>query len=63
MRALRRAGFEQVDSQGGHLIFKHPERPGRVPVPMHPRRTIKAGTLTTILEQARMTADELRELL
>jgi predicted RNA binding protein YcfA (HicA-like mRNA interferase family) len=45
------------------LVLKHPDKPGaRVVVAMHAREIILVKTLASILEQAGLTADELREL-
>lgn len=63
IRALQRAGWEQMTQSGSHAKFRHPNRPGRVIVAIHGGRTIPLGTLRTILRQAGLTADELRELL
>ena len=57
--ALQRAGFAQVSQRGSHAKLRHPD--GRVViVPMH--RELATGTLASILRQARLSADELREL-
>ncbi|MBI3976740.1 MAG: type II toxin-antitoxin system HicA family toxin [Chloroflexi bacterium] len=63
VRALRRAGWEPDHQTGSHLILRHPQRPGRVTVPLHTGRTLRLGTLKTILDQAGPTADGLRDLL
>jgi predicted RNA binding protein YcfA (HicA-like mRNA interferase family) len=62
-RALRRDGWEIVRQSGSHAILKHPKKSGRVTIPVHATTTIKVKTLETILEQAGLTADELRDLL
>src|SRR5690606_25404022 len=63
VRALQRAGWERIAQGGGHLHLKHPERGGRVTIPMHARRILKPGTLASILSQAGLTRDELSRLL
>lgn len=63
LRALRRAGWVEDHQTGSHVILRHPERPGRVSVPVHAGRTLRLGTLKNILDQADLTADELRQLL
>ena len=60
--ALRRAGFEEVRQRGSHLHLYHPDRDTLMTVSMH-RGTLKPKTLTSILKQAGLTAEELRELL
>jgi len=63
LRALRRNGWEEDHQTGSHVILLHPGRPGRVSVPVHSGRTLRLGTLKSILDQAGLTADELRALL
>jgi predicted RNA binding protein YcfA (HicA-like mRNA interferase family) len=60
--ALRRAGFEEVRQRGSHLHLYHPDRDTLVTVSMH-SATVKPKTLTSILRQAGLTAQELRELI
>ena len=62
-RALRRAGWEIVRQSGSHAILKHPKKPGRVTISVHSSKIVKVKTLETILEQAGLTTDELRDLL
>ncbi len=62
-RALRRDGWEIVRQSGSHAILKHAKKSGRVTIPVHATATIKVKTLETILEQAGLTVDELRDLL
>ena len=62
--ALERSGWERMPSRGGsHVKLRHPDRPGRVVVPVHGSRMLPPGTLKNVLEQAGLTHDELRELL
>lgn len=63
MRALRRDGWQQVRQSGSHAILKHPDKPGRVTIPMHTHKTLKSQTLESILEQADLTVNDLLELL
>lgn len=59
-RALERAGFASVSQKGSHLKMRHPD--GRIViVPMH--RELATGTLRSILRQAKLTVEELLELL
>lgn len=59
-RALERAGFRKVSQRGSHVKMRHAD--GRtVIIPMH--RELAAGTLRSILRQARLTIEELLELL
>jgi len=63
LRALRRLGWTQVAQRGSHVQLRHPERAGRVTVPVHAGETLKPKTLAAILDQAGLTADELRDAL
>lgn len=35
IKRLKAAGWDKVRSEGSHAHFKHPEKPGRVTVPVH----------------------------
>jgi predicted RNA binding protein YcfA (HicA-like mRNA interferase family) len=61
-RALARDGWYRA-REGRHPTYKHPTKPGTVQVPMHGSKTIKAGTLRSILAQPGLSADEFRRLL
>ncbi|HET6915505.1 MAG TPA: type II toxin-antitoxin system HicA family toxin [Acidimicrobiales bacterium] len=63
VQALRRLGWEVVVQKGSHVQLKHPERGGRVTVPIHSGETIGPGLLRSILAQAQLTADEFRTAL
>lgn len=63
LRALHRDGWEDTRQSGSHLLLRHPTKPGRVLVSRHAGKTLKPKTLQTILDDASLTADELRELL
>ena len=63
LRALRRAGWQPVRQSGSHVTLKHPSKPGSVTVPKHANVIIKPKTFSSILEQAGLSTDELRELL
>jgi len=59
-RALERAGFAFRSQRGSHRKLRHAD--GRtVIVPMH--RELARGTLRSILRQAGLSVDQLRELL
>ena len=59
IRALQRAGFEEVRQRGSHVILLREGQP--VVVPVH--RTIRKGTLRNILRQANLTVEEFVRLL
>ena len=63
IRALEKAGFFVHHTRGSHYFLRHPNKPGvLVTVPYH-NRDLKLGTLRSILRQAGITSDELRNLL
>ena len=63
VQVLCRLGWEVVVQKGSHVQLKHPERGGRVTVPVHAGETIGPGLLRSILAQAQLTADEFRTAL
>jgi predicted RNA binding protein YcfA (HicA-like mRNA interferase family) len=64
LRALTRAGFAEVHRKGSHATLVHHNDPSRVAVvPVHKGRDIRPGTLRMILKGARLSVEELRELL
>lgn len=56
IRALEKLGFRQVRQSGSHVIMHSGGR--SVPVLMHKGRDIPVGTLTRIIAQAGVSADE-----
>ena len=59
-RALERAGFKRKSQKGSHLKMRHAD--GRIAiVPMHDE--VAAGTLRSILRQAKLSAEDLLALL
>lgn len=63
LRALKRVGWQPVRQSGSHVTLKHSIKQGSVTVPRHANVIIKSKTLSSILEQAGLTVNELRELL
>ena len=63
VRALKRAGFEEVRQRGSHVALRKrtPARTYKVIVPLH--SSLARGTLFDILKQAGLTPEELRSLL
>ena len=60
VRALKKLGFVEVSQRGSHKKLRHAD--GRtVIVPMHDE--VALGTLRSIMRQARITAEQLGELL
>ena len=58
VRALERAGFIFDRQRGSHVILIHPRTRRRVSVPVHAGRTVKAGTLKGILENADLSQED-----
>jgi predicted RNA binding protein YcfA (HicA-like mRNA interferase family) len=52
LKLLRKDGWYQVPSRGGHRQFKHPTKLGRVTVSGKPSNDVAPGTLNSILKQA-----------
>ncbi len=63
IRALSKLGWTVVAQRGSHAQLKHPVRRGRVTVPLHAGETIGPGVLRSILNQASLTLDDLRDVL
>ncbi len=63
LRALRRAGWDEIRVAGSHVRLAHPGRANKITVAVHAGAIVKPGTLTSILEDAGMTVEELRALL
>jgi len=60
---LEKRGFKLKKVTGSHYIFAHAETKRRVTVPFHSSQEIARGTLLQILMVARMSREELQELL
>ena len=63
LAALRRHGWELINVRGSHHYLRHSSRGRKVTVPVHGTRVLQPKTLASILEQAEVTEDELREML
>lgn len=63
LRALCRDGWVVERQSGSHAQLRHSTKPGLVTVPRHAGVILSPKTLASILEQAGLTADELRDLL
>jgi predicted RNA binding protein YcfA (HicA-like mRNA interferase family) len=63
LQALHRAGFREHHHTGAHVHLRHPDHPHlRIVVPYH-GGDLAPKTLRSILAQAGLSADELRDLL
>lgn len=60
--ALKRAGFSQLKQIGSHLYLVDEVRDLQTCVPMH-SGDVARGLLKQILKQARLTEDDLQDLL
>ena len=63
VRALGKKGWVIVVQKGSHAQLRHPIHGGRVTVLLHAGETIGPGLLRSILSQAGVTVEELREVL
>jgi predicted RNA binding protein YcfA (HicA-like mRNA interferase family) len=64
IRALKRDGWYESRQVGSHLVMKNSAKPGRrVVVPVHAGKDIRPGLLSSILEDAGMTVEDLERLL
>ena len=66
VKAMERDGFEVVRIKGSHYILQKIFPDGErvtIPVPVHAGHIIKVGTLSGILRKARITREQLTELL
>jgi len=61
VKVLERAGWTTVRQRGSHVRMKHPDRRVSLTVPLH--RELKRGTLSGILGDAGLDAEQLRRLL
>jgi predicted RNA binding protein YcfA (HicA-like mRNA interferase family) len=51
LKLLNQDGWVEKDQKGSHLQMIHPDKPGKVTVPVH-KGDIPIGTLHAILKQA-----------
>ena len=61
--ALERAGFVIARTSGSHYLLKHPADPTRRVTVAYHSGAVKPKTLQAVLRQARLTAEELIDLL
>ena len=52
IKLLKGKGWNEVRQSGSHKIFKHPDNPNNVSVPVHSGKDIPKGTLNNILKTA-----------
>ncbi|TMF39745.1 MAG: type II toxin-antitoxin system HicA family toxin [Chloroflexi bacterium] len=63
LRALRSLVWVVAAQPGSHIQLKHPDRPGRLTIPIHAGETIGPRLLGSILTQAGLSVDEFRSAL
>jgi predicted RNA binding protein YcfA (HicA-like mRNA interferase family) len=64
LRALARDGWVEDRRSGSHVLLRHPTKPGRPNVPYHAGgRVLPPKTYRSIVREAGLTDDRLRELL
>lgn len=63
MHALYRGGWQVKRQTGGHVQLAHLERPGLVTLPLHSGETLKEWIVKSVLKQAGLTVEDLKELL
>ena len=51
IQMLRQDGWYEINSEGSHVQYRHPTKPGKVTVPNH-KGDIKPATLNSIKKQA-----------
>lgn len=61
IKALQRIGFVVQRQRGSHIILRRDAPFARVSVPNH--KTLRLGTLRTLLHEAGLTVEQLLELL
>ncbi len=57
IRVLVRAGWELDRVRGSHHVFRHPDRPNRVVVPLH-GGDLRIGTLNSIINGSGLTRED-----
>lgn len=62
-RAVKRDGWYEDRQSGSHRIFRHPDKLGRVVIPIHSGRVIPPTTLKTIIDSMGLSIEEFRRLL
>lgn len=63
VHALTRLGWTVAVQRGSHAQLEHPDRGGRVTVPVYAGETIGPGLLRSIPHQAGVSVDEFRDVL
>lgn len=56
LRLVTKLGWFIVRQSGSHAIMAHPDRKGRIVLPMHGKREVSSGLASAILKQASQEA-------
>ncbi|MBC8277912.1 MAG: type II toxin-antitoxin system HicA family toxin [FCB group bacterium] len=59
IKILESHGFVFHRQRGSHLVFKHPQKPGKIVVVPSHKKDLRIGTLRGILRQAGLDTDVL----
>ncbi len=60
---VRHFGWYVARQTGSHANLKHPNRPGRVTIPVHAGEILEPKTLASILDQAGIELDDFVKVL
>ena len=63
VKALKRAGFLEIRTRGSHHYLYHEQKDRLVTVVVHAGKVLALKTLKSILNQADISVEELKELL
>ncbi len=58
IKILEKDGWVLIAIKGSHRQYKHSNKPGRVTIAGQPNDDIAAGTLNSILKQAKLREDK-----
>jgi predicted RNA binding protein YcfA (HicA-like mRNA interferase family) len=58
IRRLKRLGFVEDHSKGGHVVLRNESTTTMTTIPCHGSKTVKKGTLHGILKQAGVTNEQ-----
>ena len=53
IEVLKADGWYDIkDNHGSHIMFKHKDKPGKIPVPKHGKKTLTPDTQKSIIEDS-----------
>ena len=59
IKRLAAHGYRLESTRGSHQHFTHPQKPGRITIPVHPGKIIGPGLLKAILRQLKLKPEDL----